>query len=300
MRPALPPALRPACPPLTCALLPRSSIGLVVVGVLVGIVSLAADDDEPPVPPAGPGGASSAAPGMGGMLPVSSDGGQCPEGVWFERLFDDNSFSVAAGLPRCSEQVSTRDGFLSTCGNYKNNGCWGEHHSVAAGCPRELSDCRDFSAHWSTTLTLTGGAEDYRFFTSMDDRAEIWIDGALAFTTVCEWGEGSCAQQTFDRSLAAGPHTIAVRYVQTVDGAYADLHWVALGPPCPAEQWRLELYSNVDFSSDHGLELPPTCARPTLPSIFIPSTLSPPVLFNPLTTRAVGGCRRADGTELAR
>ena len=31
----------------------------------------------------------------------------------------------------------------------------------------------------------------------------------------------------------------------------------------PAEQWRLELYSNVDFSSDHGLELTPTCARPT-------------------------------------
>jgi hypothetical protein len=56
----------------------------------------------------------------------------------------------------------TRDGYLSTCGNYKNNGCW---------CPIP-SSCDSFSARLSYSLIMPE-ASDMRFFGSFDDFAEV-------------------------------------------------------------------------------------------------------------------------------
>lgn len=179
--------------------------------------------------------------GGGGGAAVS-----CAAGQWQQQVFDDTSFTTMVD-ESCRED--TRDGFLSTCGNYKNNGCWGP---IGQQCPRELTSCENFSAKFTTSLVLAA-ATDYRFFVSMDDRAVISIDGRQVFTSVCEWTGTSCAQQTFDRSLSAGAHEVLVEYVQTSQvggGAYADLKWVELGQPCADGEWRVELYRNADFTSN--------------------------------------------------
>lgn len=173
---------------------------------------------------------------------------------WRLEAFDGTTWSGQA-IEDCID--GTRgDGFLSTCGNYKNNGCWG---AVGRQCPRGLAaGCENFSARFSSSLSVPTAA-DYRFFVSMDDRADIKINGELVFSANCEWVGSSCAQQTFDRSLDAGSHEILVEYIQEDQGAYADLKWVELGQPCPEDQWRVELYTNEDFTSDPGSTIQTTC-----------------------------------------
>ena len=197
----------------------------------------------------------SQSPSQGGTTAGAST--ECAEGEWWLEAFDDTSW-VDRVVGECVASISTLDGFLSTCGNYKNNGCWG---AVGRQCPRALSrelGCTRFSARFRTVLSVDREA-DYRFFVSMDDRANIKIDGQLVFTSNCEWVGSSCAQQTFDRSLGAGSHEVLVEYVQEQDGAYADLKWVQLGRPCAEDEWRVELYTNEDFTSDPGATIPTTC-----------------------------------------
>eukprot|EP01052_Picozoa_sp_SAG31_P003446 SAG31_NODE_133_length_23315_cov_4.858847_8_plen_1016_part_00 len=217
------------------------SVFVVVLFVFV-IAVLLVDDESPPADGAVISMQSSQRPAV-----------SCSPGEWTVQLFDDLHFSKL--VDTFCKSFNSQNDFVSTCGNYKFNGCW------CPGCRNCLSDCANFTAILSTTTHDFARAGFYRFFESSDDYAEYIVLGTSVFRSGCEWADGGCGENTFDILIDASEGAdLSIRFAQYSMGAYIDLHWVYVGQGCADGIWREEVYGTESFAEfraanclDHSL-----------------------------------------------
>lgn len=109
---------------------------------------------------------------------------------------------------------------------------WG-NGSPASGLPAD-----GFSARWTRTLNLGGGAT--RFVVRSDDGVRVTIDGTRL---IDEWRDGSSQTIERDMTLAAGPHVVVVEYYENIGSAsVAFVH-----APSSFAGWKAEYFVNVEL-----------------------------------------------------
>jgi hypothetical protein len=97
----------------------------------------------------------------------------------------------------------------------------------------------NFSVTWSGTFDFAGG--DYTFTVGADDAFELFVDDISIYNA---WfpAQGLTAYPTIP--LAAGTHSVKLRYFQLDGGAWVRLHWDRTG--CPAGQYFARYYQGTD------------------------------------------------------
>jgi hypothetical protein len=98
----------------------------------------------------------------------------------------------------------------------------------------------NFSVRWTRALGFDAGT--YRFLTSTDDGARVWVDDALI---VDAWvDQKQLNTHTGEVYLAAGQHTVTVEYYEHGGGASAHVWWQ---PRDTFAAWHGEYFDNRDF-----------------------------------------------------
>jgi hypothetical protein len=108
------------------------------------------------------------------------------------------------------------------------NGTLGLNFDWGFGSPGAEVPTDGFSADWQRTLNFPQGT--YLFTVEVDDGARIFIDGAPLIDNYNTSGNRVVTQT---RTLAAGPHSIQVQYVEYSGQAKFKLSWERLSPATP-------------------------------------------------------------------
>jgi len=117
---------------------------------------------------------------------------------------------------------------------------WGD------GSPDGAISADNFSVRWTRSLGFTPGV--YRFFTSCDDGARIYVDGN---TIVDAWNDQKLPNTSWgDVTLGSGPHTIVVEYYEHGGGASAHVWWERLGA---FSGWEGRYYANAELRGGPAL-----------------------------------------------
>lgn len=122
------------------------------------------------------------------------------------------------------------DPAVSTIGNINGiNFNWASGPPVVNGqlVPNIAND--RFSARFSSTQNFQQGT--YRFTTTFDDKIRVRVDGQQVFEEFNDLPEFP-KTRTFDVTLAAGAHNLAVEYVEETGQAVLQLQWT-LGTAAP-------------------------------------------------------------------
>ncbi|HET91853.1 MAG TPA: hypothetical protein ENN99_14110 [Chloroflexi bacterium] len=111
---------------------------------------------------------------------------------------------------------------------------WGD------GSPDPALPADNFSVRWTRTVGFDAGT--YRFFTSTDDGARVWVDGKLV---VDAWrDQKQLNTHTGDIYLTAGQHNLVVEYYEHGGAASAHVWWKPLDSYA---NWHGEYFDNRDF-----------------------------------------------------
>jgi hypothetical protein len=116
------------------------------------------------------------------------------------------------------------------------------------GSPANAVPADRFSVRWKQSLGFAAGT--YRFLTSTDDGARVWVDNRLVIDA---WYNQSLPNtRTGDITLNDGLHEIKVEYYEDGGQASAHVWWQRVEPyPIPgiptSNAWRGEYYSNRDL-----------------------------------------------------
>jgi hypothetical protein len=117
----------------------------------------------------------------------------------------------------------------------------------ASGC----TGVDNFAVRFTRTISVSS-AGDYKFTTTTDDGARLWVDGQLL---IDRWVDQAPASYTATKTLAAGTHDVRMEYYENAGGAVAALRWEYLGSACPnaalgtpSDRWKLEIFNARDLS----------------------------------------------------
>lgn len=95
------------------------------------------------------------------------------------------------------------------------------HFDWGAGSPSAAVNSDGFSALWTAINTFEAGT--YRFTATADDGVRVYVDGALV---VDNWNVQPATESSGEIALAAGSHTIQVRYFEESGIASIYVRWV--------------------------------------------------------------------------
>jgi len=128
-----------------------------------------------------------------------------PTGAWTARYFTNANLAGSPAVIRGETQVG---------------GNWG------SGSPLPAIPNDNWSAEWSTNLTLDGG--EYRINASADDGVRVFVDGILV---IDEWHVASGEQYSVLRSLARGSHSFTVQFYEAAGLAFLNFSLEGVNVP---------------------------------------------------------------------
>ncbi|MEQ8671970.1 MAG: PA14 domain-containing protein [Aggregatilineales bacterium] len=128
-----------------------------------------------------------------------------PTGAWTAQYFNNRDLAGSPVLVRGEAQAG---------------GNWG------ASAPSPSVPADNFSARWTSTLSLNGG--EYLLRAYADDGIRVFVDGILVIN---EWHIASGQEYTVNRTLSNGNHTITVEYFEAGGRAFAEFDITQTSPP---------------------------------------------------------------------
>ena len=104
------------------------------------------------------------------------------------------------------------------------------------------------SVRWTRTINLEPGR--YRWTTTTDDGARLWINGRLL---IDKWYDQSNTSHSAELDLPGGPVEVRMEYYEHGGGAVAKLSRTKLGGTPSISDWRGEYFNNKDLSGTPAL-----------------------------------------------
>ncbi len=95
------------------------------------------------------------------------------------------------------------------------------HFDWGVGSPSAAVNSDGFSVLWTAINSFEAGT--YRFTTTADDGIRLYVDGALV---VDDWNIHPATEKSGEIALAAGNHTVQVRYFEDTGMASVYVRWV--------------------------------------------------------------------------
>lgn len=127
---------------------------------------------------------------------------------WSVQFFNNTDFS---GTPVLSQTLPSGVNFN-----------WG------LGSPATGVNADDWSARFQSVQQFNAGT--YEFIIAADDRARVFIDGQQVFERL---SGGPLWTERFQRTFAAGGHTIVIEFVEVSGEAALQFQWIQLGVGTP-------------------------------------------------------------------
>jgi len=107
----------------------------------------------------------------------------------------------------------------------------------------------NFSVRWTRTINLDQGR--YRFTTTTDDGARLWVNGRLL---IDKWFDQAATSYSAEIDLPGGSTDIRMEYYEGVGGAVARLERSKVSGPTEGDSsWRGEYFNNKDLTGSPAL-----------------------------------------------